>query len=891
MPYVFNPFTGNLDWTDSGSGVPYTGATQNVNLGEYGLTGGFVTLDTTPTTATGAVGEISWDDGEGTASLVMKGGNVTQKIGEQEYARVYNDSGTTLTLGQVVYISGAQGNRVAVKLARADSELTSRGTIGFVAETMAAGAEGFILVSGALYKLNTIGFTAGDPLYLSATTAGAYTTTAPASPNHLVILGWVERVHATAGSFYIKVDNGYELGELHDVQITSVQDNDVLKYVAANSRWENSSTLSLTGLTLSTFTSSSVLFAGTNGAITQDNRNFNWQNAAKWLSVSSSFQERVTNGSFTGSASGWTLPTGWSYSSNSVSHNTNGAGGLTQTLTVNLGERYEITFTLSNVTSGGVVVTFNGVTIGSYTTNGTFIYRGEVTAVSGILAFNPTATTARLTIDDVSCKILSGGRMVTGDLYVQGSGTSGVVTVSATNKSNGLPGTTRHILLENAGSNSWIDFKFSGIDRGHIGGNSSGEVSTWVSGGNYDAVYNKSTGALISYNTPGAFGHYGYGGFQNGVNAGNTGTPSSTLMSAGGTALKVKYITANQTLDNTATEWIVEPDSAACTGAPTNACSSYTNEADCLARDAHGGCSWFAGYDCSVYNGDESNCTGTPGCTWDQASCSVFGDETSCNSVSGCSWTNTPQDCSVLDETSCGSTSGCTQNFDDCSNYSDGGGDGTACNAANGGGYCSYDSGTGACTGGSWYVSCSGTYDSYSCQGTYATGTCSGTYGAACSGSASCGGIDDSTNCNNEPGCSWATAITLTLPQISSVPDRDYWIYNNSVSNADVILVPFVGDTVDHTTSYTLSSFKDWVHISPLRRTLSCSGLNEGTCASTTGCSPYYPNCSWNAMDNVCQGDPSCSAYGDQSSCESATYYGGCSGTYVTSSNWYVFGR
>lgn len=238
MPYVFNPFTGNLDWTD-GAGVPYTGATQSVDLGEYGLSAGFIKLDTTPTTATGAVGEISWDDAEGTASLVMKGGNVTHKIGEQEYARVYNDSGTTLTLGQVVYISGAQGNRVAVKLAKADSELTSRGTIGFVAETMAAGAEGFILVSGALYKLNTLGLTEGTPIYLSAATAGAYTTTAPASPNHLVILGWVERAHATVGSIYVKVDNGYELGELHDVEITSVQNNDLLKYNSTNSRWEN----------------------------------------------------------------------------------------------------------------------------------------------------------------------------------------------------------------------------------------------------------------------------------------------------------------------------------------------------------------------------------------------------------------------------------------------------------------------------------------------------------------------------------------------------------------------------------------------------------------------------------------------------------------------------
>jgi hypothetical protein len=639
-----------------------------------------------------------------------------------------------------------------------------------------------------------------------------------------------------------------------------------------------------------TLVTGGVTFGGSTGLITQDSRNLNWDNNNKWFSVSASSVERVSNGSFTGSATGWTLPTGWSYSSNSVSHNTNGTGGLTQPITMSLGERFEVSLTLSNVTVSGVTITVAGSSVGQATTNGTFVFRGVVTSASGSITIAPLVTGARLTVDDVSVRVLSGGRMLTGDLLVQGSGTQGVATISGLAKSNSSPGTTRHVSLENTGTNTWIDFKFNNTDAAHIGVSSSGEFNTYVGQtGNGFATYNKATNSLISYNTLSTFTHYGYGAFSNGVNAGGITSPSSTLMSQGGTALKVKYITASQTLDNTATEWIVDPSAAACNGAPTNACSSYTNETDCLARDAHGGCSWFAGNPCSVYNGDESSCTGTSGCTWEQASCSSFGDESTCNSVTGCSWTNNPQDCSPLNEASCGSTSGCTQNFDDCANYSDGGGDGAACNAANGGGFCSYDSGSGACTGGTWFVSCSGTYDSYSCAGTYATGNCTGVYGAACSGSASCGGIDDQTNCNNEPGCNWATAISLTLPSITSCPDRDYWIYNASSTNADVVIVPASGNTIDHTTSYTLSNFKDWVHISPFIRSISCSGLNESTCGTTSGCTQNYSNCVWDG--STCEGDPSCSGYGNQGSCESATYYSGCSGNYVASSNWYVFGK
>jgi hypothetical protein len=210
-------------------------------------------LDTTPATVPTTVGTMSWDDGDGVPTVALKGGNVNLQVGTQEYARVYNDSGTTLTRGQVVYISGSQGNRVAVKLARADVEATSFGTIGLVAETMTSGAEGFIIVSGALYKLNTTGLIAGATVYLSPTTAGALTTTKPQAPQQLVVLGWVERVDNIVGSIYVKIDNGYELDELHDVQITSPQSGNVLIYDATTTPtgvWKNANLTDGTGITI-----------------------------------------------------------------------------------------------------------------------------------------------------------------------------------------------------------------------------------------------------------------------------------------------------------------------------------------------------------------------------------------------------------------------------------------------------------------------------------------------------------------------------------------------------------------------------------------------------------------------------------------------------------------
>ena len=210
-------------------------------------------LDTTPGTVPTTVGTMSWDDGDGVPIVAVKGGNVNLQVGTQELARVYNDSGTTLTKGQVVYISGAQGNRVAVKLARADVEATSFGTIGLVAETIASGAEGFIIVSGALYKLNTTGLTAGATVYLSPSTAGAVTTTKPQAPDQLVVIGWVERVDNIVGSIYVKIDNGYELDELHDVRIISPISGNMLIYDASTSPigvWKNANLTAGTGISV-----------------------------------------------------------------------------------------------------------------------------------------------------------------------------------------------------------------------------------------------------------------------------------------------------------------------------------------------------------------------------------------------------------------------------------------------------------------------------------------------------------------------------------------------------------------------------------------------------------------------------------------------------------------
>lgn len=218
-----------------------------------GLTGGistpdFVQFDTTATEAN-AVGKVYWDQNQGTLDLGLLGGNVVSRIGQSLVAYVTNAEAVTITKGQVVYLFGAQGDRATVKLAYNTSDATSAKTFGVVAENIGPNQTGFVMCQGVLEGLNLAAFTAGDTLYLGAT-PGSLTATKPAAPNHLVYVGLVERANAGNGQLYVKVQNGYELDEIHDVQIVSPQNGQTILYDASTSLWKNANLTAGTGVSV-----------------------------------------------------------------------------------------------------------------------------------------------------------------------------------------------------------------------------------------------------------------------------------------------------------------------------------------------------------------------------------------------------------------------------------------------------------------------------------------------------------------------------------------------------------------------------------------------------------------------------------------------------------------
>jgi hypothetical protein len=228
--------------------VPYTGATGDVDLGEFELKAGQIELDQTPT-GTAGVAVMRWNDTDGTIDLGLKGGNVTLQVGQEQVLRVVNKTATNVNLleanYQAVRVTGAQGQRLKVDLAQATTDALSAETIGLVTETINNNQEGFITTSGIVRNINTTGslqsetWADGDIVYLSPTTAGRITNIKPSAPNHLIIIGYVISAHATQGSIFVKVDNGYELDELHNVAISTPLNNQSLVYETATTLWKN----------------------------------------------------------------------------------------------------------------------------------------------------------------------------------------------------------------------------------------------------------------------------------------------------------------------------------------------------------------------------------------------------------------------------------------------------------------------------------------------------------------------------------------------------------------------------------------------------------------------------------------------------------------------------
>ena len=164
-------------------------------------------------------GELSWNDTEKTLDLVAGADNVTLQLGQEVVMYVRNITGSQVSDGDVVMVSGSQGNKPTITLAQADTVANARKTIGVATQVIPNNSNGFITLIGKVRDLVLDGgtYTEGDVVYLSSTVAGGITLT---QPDISVELGHVLATSSggnTNGILSVNINNESAVHELEQV--------------------------------------------------------------------------------------------------------------------------------------------------------------------------------------------------------------------------------------------------------------------------------------------------------------------------------------------------------------------------------------------------------------------------------------------------------------------------------------------------------------------------------------------------------------------------------------------------------------------------------------------------------------------------------------------------
>ena len=230
----------------------------------------YVAFNTSYTTPLG-VGQLGWD-GNNTLGLGMAGGNVVQKIGEDQF--YYIKASSAITKGQVVMFTGAVGASGVVTGAPATGVTDGSYIMGIAAETIALNGFGLVQFEGTLRGIDTSAFTDGAILWYNPAVTGGLTATQPSAPNIKVQMAAVINAGSGgSGSVLIRVTAGSVLGGTDsNVQFSTLANGNIIQYDSALGYWKNVAPSSVavttfsggtTGLTPATATAGAITLGGT----------------------------------------------------------------------------------------------------------------------------------------------------------------------------------------------------------------------------------------------------------------------------------------------------------------------------------------------------------------------------------------------------------------------------------------------------------------------------------------------------------------------------------------------------------------------------------------------------------------------------------------------------
>lgn len=256
--------------------LPLSGGTMtgDINFASAGITNvdsiTFNTaLETVPNT-----GEIGWNNADGTLDVGLNN-NVIVPIGEKEV--VYVKAAEDIKNGQCVYASDASGGgsgNIIVSLFSAAGVVDELRFLGIATQDINANAFGYVATFGKIKNVSPTntrgtddpqyslpanqGWVIGTILYVSATSPGKYTSVPPTPPNKRMPIALVIAENGNQRIIFARAEHGYDLNELHNVNIVNPQNNQILTYNKTLSTWNNTSNLNVTSLSATSLSATTI---------------------------------------------------------------------------------------------------------------------------------------------------------------------------------------------------------------------------------------------------------------------------------------------------------------------------------------------------------------------------------------------------------------------------------------------------------------------------------------------------------------------------------------------------------------------------------------------------------------------------------------------------------
>ena len=201
----------------------------------------YIDFNTGSAVPTWKSGRVFWDNTEQSLAVYNSEADVTLNVGQENWTRVWNASGVTISNGKPVRISGTHGDVPQVVLAQSVAVSGSANLVnqvlGLATHDIEVNTFGFITTQGLIHGLNTSAYNDGDTLYIS-TASGLLVNTQPSAPYEIIPVGQVVKASpGTSGIIYCTVQQPIDFSDLSSVRRTGIDYavGDIWTYVTSGS--------------------------------------------------------------------------------------------------------------------------------------------------------------------------------------------------------------------------------------------------------------------------------------------------------------------------------------------------------------------------------------------------------------------------------------------------------------------------------------------------------------------------------------------------------------------------------------------------------------------------------------------------------------------------------